>query len=147
MMRHLAALALALSAATFAPAPASAADTHVKLTLDGRPVDRNGMTAIKRNGVVYGDVVDLMRSFDGILTFQGKAVVVSIHGVTARFTEGSRTASIGQGAVTMPGQAFRFNGDFYVPLEIFVTQVAKAKLRMNPAKTAADIYVNANPLS
>ena len=136
--------ALALAATLLAGLPASAADRDVKLTLDGRPVDRAGGVAMLRNGVIYADVVPLIKSFDGVLTFQGNAVAVTIHGVNARFTEGSRTALINQGAVTMRGQALKINGDFYVPLDFFITRVAQAKLRVNPAQTQADIYVNAS---
>jgi hypothetical protein len=138
--------ALALGIALVAPnAPALAADRQVKLTLDGRPVDRVGGIAVVRNGVVYADVVPLVKSFDGLLTFQGNAVVVTIHGVTGRFTDGSRTALINDGAVTMRGQTFKRNGDWYVPLDTFITQIAKAKLRVNAAQTQADISVNASP--
>lgn len=139
---------LALAAALAAPnAPAFAADRQVKLTLDGRPVDRAGGVAVLHNGVVYADVVPLVKSFDGLLTFQGSAVVVTINGITGRFTTGSRTALIADGAVTMRGQTFMLNGDMYVPLDTFVTQIAKAKVRVNPARTQADILVNANPAS
>jgi hypothetical protein len=141
MTRPIAALAAALM--LFAAVPASAADRAVKLTLDGRPVDRAGGVAVLHNGVLYANVVPLVKSFDGLLTFQGKAVVVTINGVTGRFTEGSRTALINDGAVTMPGQTFKRDGDLYVPLDVFVTQIAKAKLRTNPARTQADIFVNA----
>ena len=139
--------ALALGIALLAPSgSALAADRQVKLTLDGRPVDRGGgVVAVVRNGVVYADVVPLVKSFDGLLTFQGNAVVVTIHGVTGRFTDGSRTALINGGAVTMRGQTFKRNGDWYVPLDTFITQVAKAKVRVNPAQTQADISVNASP--
>jgi len=144
---HRVLVALALGLALLAPsAPAVAADRQVKLTLDGRPVDRAGGIAVLHNGIVYADVVPLVKSFDGLLTFQGNAVVVTIHGVTGRFTEGSRTALINDGAVTMPGQTFKLNGDWYVPLATFVTQIAKAKLRTNPARTQADIFVN-SPLT
>ncbi|HTD33500.1 MAG TPA: stalk domain-containing protein [Candidatus Elarobacter sp.] len=142
MTRLLAALAAAATLA-FTAVPASAADRTVKLTLDGRPVDRAGGVAVLHNGVVYANVVPLVKSFDGLLTFQGTAVVVTINGVTGRFTEGSRTALINDGAVTMPGQTFKRDGDLYVPLATFVTQIAKAKLRTNPARTQADIFVNA----
>jgi len=141
-------LALFAAIVLVAPcAPAYAADRQVKLTLDGRPVDRAGGVAIVRNGVVYADVVPLVKSFDGLLTFQGNAVVVSIKGVTGRFTDGSRTALINDGAVTMRGQTFKLNGDWYVPLDTFVTKVAKAQVRVNPAQTQADIIVNASPTS
>ncbi|HEY0396530.1 MAG TPA: stalk domain-containing protein [Candidatus Elarobacter sp.] len=143
MKRLLTALAAALM--LLSAAPASAADRTVKLTLDGRPVDKAGGIAVLRNGVVYADVVPLVKSFDGLLTFQGNAVVVTINGVTGRFTDGSRTALINDGAVTMPGQTFKRDGDWYVPLEIFITRIARAKVRMNPARTQADISVNASP--
>ena len=138
--------ALALTLALAAPlAPARAADATVALTLDGRPVDTRGPSAMRHGGIVYGNVVNLVKSFDGLLTFQGNAVVVTIHGVTGRFTEGSRTALINDGAVTMRGQTFKRNGDWYVPLDTFVINVAKAKVRVNGAQTQADISVNANP--
>ena len=137
--------ALTLGFALLAPlTSALAADREVKLTLDGRAVDRAGGVALVRNGVVYADVVPLVKSFDGLLTFQGNAVVVTIHGITGRFTDGSRTVLINDGAVTMRGQTFRRNGDFYVPLETFITQIAKAKVRVNAAQTQADISVNPN---
>ena len=141
MKRLLTALALGISLLA-AGAPAFAGDREVKLTLDGRPVDRAGGVAVMRNGVVYADVVPLIKSFDGLLTFQGKAVVVTIRGVTGRFTDGSRTALINDGAVTMKGQTFKRNGDWYVPLDTFITQIAKAKVRVNAAQTQADITVN-----
>lgn len=143
MKRFLAALLLAVAFT----GPAIAADRNVKLTLDGRPVDRQGGIALVRNGVVYADVVDLVKSFNGLLTFQGPATVVSIGSSTATFTMGSRTMKINQGAVTMRGPVFLHNGDPYVPLDTFITQVAGAKLRISPDRTKADIYVNANPLS
>jgi uncharacterized Zn-binding protein involved in type VI secretion len=138
--------ALALGIALLAPSgSALAADHQVKLTLDGRPVDRVGGVAVAHNGVIYADVVPLVKSFDGLLTFQGNAVVVTIHDVTGRFTDGSRTAVINGVAVTMRGQTFKRNGDWYVPLDTFITQIAKAKLHVNPAQTQADIAVNASP--
>jgi len=137
-------LALILAGSSF---PAFAADRAVKLTLDGRPVDRAGGVALVRNGVVYADLVDLVKSFNGLLTFQGNAVEVSIGTTVARFTIGSRTMMIDQGAVTMPGQTFQLNGDVYVPLGTFINQVAHAKLRVDPNKSHADIFVNSDPLS
>jgi copper amine oxidase-like protein len=128
-------------------APASAADKNVKLTLDGRPVDRAGGIAVAHGGVVYADVVDLVKVFNGLLTFHGNAVEVTINAVTATFTAGSRTATLQQGSATMRGQVFRRNGDFFVPLDFFITRVAGAKVQIDPAQSKADIYVNASPLS
>ena len=147
MTRLLAALLCALVLA-LGGAPASAADKNVKLTLDGRPVDRAGGVALARGGVVYANLVDLVKSFDGLLTFHGSGgVIVTINGVTATFTAGSRTAKIGEGAQTMKGQTFLRDGDLYVPLDFFVTQVAHAKVKIDPAQSRADIFVNANPVS
>lgn len=147
MTRLLAALLCALTLALGVGGPASAADKTVKLTLDGRPVDRAGGVAVARNGVVYANLVDLVKSFNGLLTFQGAGAVVSIGAVTATFTAGSRTAKVGEGAQTMRGQTFLRNGDLFVPLDFFVTQVAGAKVKIDPSLSRADIRVNANPLS
>jgi hypothetical protein len=141
--RLLAAILLVFSLA----APALAKDSPVTLTLDGRPVDRHGGVAVAHNGLVYADVVDLVKSFNGLLTFHGNAVLVTIHGTTARFTVGSRTALIDQGSVQMRGATFRRNGDIYVPLEFFITRVARAKVQIDKSLAHARIYVNANPLS
>lgn len=143
MRRLAAALLLTLSLG----APALARDTVVRLTLDGRPVDRQGGIALAHRGVVYADVVDLVKAFDGLLTFHGKTVVVTLSGTTAAFTAGSRTARLGLGAVTMRGQAFERNGDLYVPLDFFVTQVAHARLQVDRSFAHANIFVNADPLS
>lgn len=141
-MKRLAVLFTALALLAAAPA-----DRIVKLTLDGRPVDRHGDTALSHGGVVYGDLVDLVKSFDGLLTFQGKAAVVTIGGHYGRFTIGSRTAIVDQGSVTMPGRVFVRNGDYYVPLATFVRGVAHAKLTVARDGRSADIVVNANPVA
>ncbi len=143
MIRIVAAALLALALT----APVLAKDRIVHLTLDGRAVDRAGGIALVHRGIVYADVVDLVKSFDGLLIFHGAAVEVTIRSKTARFTVGSRTMQIGQGSVVMGGQAFRRNGDIYVPLEAFVTRVAGARMRTNADKTRAQIFVNANPMS
>ena len=137
--------AAAVALAVLLNAPAGAADPPVKLTLDGRPVDRAGGIALLRNGVVYADVVDLVKSFNGLLTFQGTATVVSVGASTATFTIGSRTMKINQGSIVMRGPVFVVNGDPFVPLDAFVVQVAHAKLRVSPDRRRADIIVNANP--
>ncbi|GAC1576544.1 MAG: hypothetical protein NVS3B7_09490 [Candidatus Elarobacter sp.] len=141
--RLIAALVLALSFA--APIPAFAAEKMVKLTMDGRPVDRAGGIAVSRGGVVYADLVDLVKSFNGLLTFQGDAVVVTINSRTATFTVGSRTMKLDLGAVVMRGQTFKRNGDVFVPLDAFVTRLAGAKLKVDGAQTRADIAVTAVP--
>jgi copper amine oxidase-like protein len=143
MKRILAAVFLGLALAV----PAGAADQVVRLTIDGRPVDRSGGSAIVRGGVVYGDLVDLVKSFNGLLTFQRNATVVSIRGVTATFTVGSRTMKLNQGSIVMRGPVFLRDGEPFVPLDAFVTRVANAKLRLSSDRTRADILINANPLN
>ena len=138
MIRAAAVLLLAASLA----APAGAAERIVKMTMDGRPVDRHGGIAVLRNGVVYADVVDLVKTFDGLLTFQGPATVVTIGPATATFTIGSRTMKINDGAVTMRGPVFVRHGDPYVPLDAFIAHVTTARLAINPSRTTADISVD-----
>ncbi|MDB5039947.1 MAG: hypothetical protein JWN27_673 [Candidatus Eremiobacteraeota bacterium] len=138
MIRILAALVLAVAVT----APALAADRVVRLTIDGRPVDRNGGSAVLHNGIVYADVIDLVKSFNGLVTFQGPALVVTISGVTATFTTGSRTAKVGDGSVVMRGAAFLREREMFVPLDTFVNRLTTAKVRLNRDRSQADILVN-----
>jgi hypothetical protein len=146
-MKRLAAVLVIAASLLGAAAPALATDRVVKVTLDGRPLDRAGNVALLHDGVIYTDVVKLVKAFDGLLTFQGKKVVVSIGTTTGTFTAGSRTATISDGAVTMRGAAFMRDGDLYVPLDTFVTRLANAKLRVTPGAARADIVVNTSPTS
>ena len=137
--------ALLLAFAVVSPLPAYAAEKIVQLTLDGRPVARSGVIAVLREGIVYADVIDLVKSFDGLLTLHGDAVVVSIRAKTATLTAGSRTMKINQGSIVMPGQAFKRDGEIFVPLEAFVRNVAGAKVTIDADQSHADIAVNATP--
>ena len=138
MIRILAAIVLGVALT----GPALAADRVLRLTIDGRPVDRNGGSAVMHNGIVYADVIDLVKSFNGLVTFQGPALVVTISGVTATFTNGSRTAKVGQGAVMMRGPAILREREMFVPLDTFVTRLTNAKVRLSRDRTQADILVN-----
>jgi hypothetical protein len=145
VIRRCSAVALAAVLLGAAGAPAGAADRVVRLVLDGRPVDRAGGIAVLHGGVVYADVVDLVKAFSGLLTLHGPAVWVTIGDTYAVFTNGSRTAKIDRGSIQLPGPCFMRNGDVYVPLGAFA-RVAKAQVRLNPARTEADVSVNANPI-
>jgi archaellum component FlaF (FlaF/FlaG flagellin family) len=148
MSRRLAGLVIAaMTIASFTAPVRAADDSLVKLTLDGRPVDRSSGSAVLHDGIVYGDVEDLVRSFDGILTFQRDTITVTINSVTAKFTQGSSTVTLGAASVVMPGPVITRDGENFVPLEFFITRVCAAKLRISPDKTSANIYVNSNPLS
>ena len=124
---------------------ALAADQIVHLTLDGRPVDRAGGVAMRHHGIVYADLRDLVRAFNGLVTYQGQKSVVSVGTHVATFTLGSRTMLLDQGALMMKGQPFVRNGDVYVPLDAFVRNLARARVTYSGAN--ADIRVNANPIS
>ncbi len=147
MRRPLAALALtAVLAGGVGAAPALAKDRAIHLVLDGRPLDRPGaIVAMLHDGIIYADVVDLVKAFSGLLTFHGKAVWVTVGDTYSIFTAGSRTATIDRYTVDLPGKCFMRNGDIYVPLTTFA-QVAKARVRVNAAHTQADLLVNANPI-
>jgi hypothetical protein len=115
--------------------------------MDGRPVDRAGGIAILHDGVVYADVVDLVKTFDGLVTFAGAAARIEISGHVGTFTTGMRGASVDGARVMLPGAPFMRNGDLYVPLQFFITRIASARVQFNGDRTRADIRVNSNPLS
>jgi len=138
-------LVAALAAVLLTVAPALAKDQLVKLTMDGRPVDRRGGIALLHDGVVYADSVDLVKTFDGLVTFAGTSERIEIKGHVGTFTAGMRGATVDQDHVMLPGAPFLRNGDLYVPLEFFITRIASASVRFGPGR--ADIRVNSNPLS
>ena len=136
----------ALCAVLFAATPTFAADKVITLTLDGRPVDRAGGIAVVRNGIVYADAIDLIKSFDGLLNLQQDGgAALTIRANTGYFKPGSTSATINKVRVTLPGAPFMRNGDLYVPLAAFITKIAGARVKVTPGH--ADILVNANPLS
>ncbi|MGB8267856.1 MAG: stalk domain-containing protein [Candidatus Velthaea sp.] len=143
-MKRAAALALVLCATLV---PALAKDKLVTLTLNGRSVDRAGGIALLHDGVVYADAVDLVKTFNGLVTFgPHNAARIEIRGRTGTFVPGNKTATIGTAQVAMPGAAFMRNGDLYVPLVFFISHLTGARVQLDPSRTRADIRVNSNPL-
>jgi archaellum component FlaF (FlaF/FlaG flagellin family) len=142
MTRIVATTLLALALGT----SALAADRTVHLTLDGRPVDRSDEITVLHNGIVYADLIDLVKAFNGIMSYRAPSTYVTVNGKTAVFTPGSRTMRVQRSAVPLPGAIIHRKGDLYVPLDAFATQVAGAKVRHLSA-TRADIVANANPIS
>jgi len=143
-MKRLAALALLLFASSL---PAFAADTAVSLTLDGRPVDKHGGIAVMRGGTIFVDAVDMTKSFDGLINMvRGGGATIEIRGNTGAFVPGSKTAVVNGQKLVIPAPFMR-NGDLFVPLEFFITRVAKARVRVDAAHKHADILVNASPMS
>lgn len=146
-MKRVAALFLA-GAALFAALPANAADKIVTLTLDGRPIDKRGGIAVLRGGIVYADAIDLVKTFDGLVSLhKDGSAVITIRGNTGAFAPGSRAATINKTRVPLPGAPFMRGGDLYVPLDAFITKIAGAKVHVTPSRTSADITVNFSPPS
>lgn len=133
---------LLVAAALSLPAPAAAGDAVVELTLDGRPVDRHAGAALLHHGLVFADAIDLTKCFDGFITLQRSgAATITIGPNTGTFTPGSSSATINAVETALPGAPFRVNGDLFVPLETFISDVAGASVRMSPTLRRADIRV------
>ncbi len=140
-----ASLSVAVAAALFlaAAVASDAADPIVRLTLDGRPVDRTGGIAVLHNGVVLADVVDLTKAFDGLLTFPDtKSVTVTVNGTTVRFRVGSATAVANDKPFRMRTAPIVHNGDIFVPLQTFATLGGAT---VNLTKGRADLRISVNP--
>ena len=147
MIRRTLALAAALVALA---APALAADSVVKVTLDGRPIDKQQRSvALLHDGVIFADASDMNASFNGLLTYgkDNKTVKILIGSRVGTFTVGSTTMMAGSKSVKLAGAPFHYSGDIFIPLGAFVTNVAGARLRTSADKSRADILVNANPLA
>jgi hypothetical protein len=133
---------LAVAAALSLTARAPAADSIVDLTLEGRPVDRERGVAVMHDGFVFADAIDLTRCFDGFITLlRGGAATVTIGPNTGTFTPGSPRATINTASVALPGAPFKRNGELFVPLEIFISRVAGAQVRLSRVHRSADIRV------
>jgi len=138
-------LVIALAAVLLTLAPALAKDHLVKLTMDGRAVDRIGGIALLHDGVVYADSIDLVKTFDGLVTFSGNSLKIEIRSHVGTFTAGKRRATVDGAPVMLPGAPFLRNGDLYVPLDYFIRHIAGARVRFSPGR--ADVLVNMNPRS
>jgi hypothetical protein len=136
-------VAVAAALVFAASAVAGAADSLVRLTLDGRPVDRAGGIAVLHNKVVLADVIDLTKAFDGLLTFPNRqSVTVTINGTTVRFRVGSAIAVANDKPFRMAAAPIMHNGDIFVPLQTFATL---GGARVNLSKGRADLRISVNP--
>lgn len=133
-------VALALTAPVLA-APALAQDRVVHLTFDGRPIDNDAGVAFLHRGIAYVDLVVLVKAYDGLMSWRAPSQWVTINGLTAVLTPGSRTMRVQEKKVQLPGPVLRHKGMLLVPLDAFVTSVG-GKVTHRSA-TRAEIIANA----
>jgi hypothetical protein len=138
-MKRLAVLALLLCTTAL---PAFAADSIVHLTLDGRPVDKHGGIAVMHSGTVFVDAIDMTKTFNGLVSLRaGGSATITIQGSTGAFVPGSTTAVV-NGVKTRIPAPFMRGGDLFIPLNVFITRLTHAKVRIDAARMRADILVN-----
>jgi len=137
-MRRFVAAALACYLSVAVPFPAAASDVPYGVRLDGRRLDVAGQSGLLHDGVVYVDVVRIVKGFDGLLTFApGGVVRVTIGIRTLDFRVGRRTAVLdGKMEVHFRGAPFVLRGVTYVPLGP-VAKLGTARLRIDPARHLA----------
>ena len=123
-------------------APAKAADTHVILTLDGRPISTRPSMALMRGGVLFVDAVDITRIFDGLLVFERNGVRLGLRGHNESFTIGRHVVLVDKTAVRLKAAPFEYNGDIFVPIDPIIG--ADPALRLTWVNQHhADLHVNA----
>ncbi len=132
------ALALAFSAAPVL----AAADTPYTLQLNARGIEPSPTpAALERSGVVYIDVTRATRIFDGLVSFSGDAVRLSIQHSVGDFHVGRGTARINGKQVTLPGAPFREYGTIYLPITTVVIRLGGARLHLDGKTHLAQILV------
>ncbi len=140
-LARIVALALLVSA-TMLPHATRAADSSLALTIDGRPISKNPHTALIRGGLPFVDLIDIVRTFNGLITIGAGHVGASVGKHEARFAVGDASATIDGAPVAMPAAAFRANGDLFVPLQFFLTElVPSATLRVDRTAGSANVHV------
>ena len=138
-MKRLIALALLLCSTAV---PVFAADSTVTLTLDGRPIDKHGGIAVMHSGTVFVDAIDMTKTFNGLVSLRaGGSATITIQGSTGAFVPGSTVAVVNGVKARIPAPFMR-GGDLFVPLNIFITRLTRAKVRIDVARMRADILVN-----
>src|ERR1700684_985014 len=124
MLRKIVVFCLTLVCWTgLAPSAVSAADRAYTILIDGRPMTENPKDTggLFHDGVVFVDVVELTRAYNGLVTFadHGRTMTISIGKRTATFKKGRPFAVVNGGAVKLSGPPFISEGDFYVPITAF----------------------------
>ena len=122
--------------------PARAAGDPLALTVDGRPLSHAGSVAQTRHGVAYVDLVEIVRTFDGLLSIHKADTVATIGHHEATFRANDARVKLDGATVRMPAAAFRSGGDLYVPLTFLVRGLLPgATVRIDRAHHRATIHV------
>ncbi len=117
---------------------ALAANTTVKLTLDGRPVAASGVVALNHNGVVFADMILLNKTFSGLMSIKGKTYSTVVRGHSVVFTANSQVAVFQGRKLRVPGAPFLLNNSLYVPLAAFARGIG-VQVRIDPSHKNAEI--------
>ena len=117
---------------------ALAANTTVKLTLDGRPVAANGVVALNHNGVVFADMILLNKTFSGLMSIKGKTYSTVVRGHSVVFTANSQVAVFQGRKLRLPAAPFLHNNSLYLPLAAFGRAIG-VPVRIDPSHATADI--------
>lgn len=127
----------------------AAADVPYTLQLNARGMlPSSTPDALERNGVVYIDVARATRIFDGLVTYSGDSVRLSIQHSVGDFHIGRPSARLSGATVTLPGPPFREYRTVYVPISTVVVRLAGARLRLDRQAHVAQILVgSARPRS
>lgn len=119
--------------------PAIAADRSLAITIDGRPVSRNGTVAVLRRNVAYADLIELVRSYGGVVSISPAGASVTVRSRNATFVSGSASVSVDKTLDSMPERAFTANGTLFVPLQYFVTRIVGGTVRIDARAATARI--------
>ena len=117
---------------------ALAANTTVKLTLDGRPVAASGVAALNHDGVVFADMILLNKTFSGLMSIKGRTYSTVVRGNSVAFTANSRVAVFQGRKLRLPAAPFLLNNSLYVPLAAFGRAIG-VPIRIDRSHTTADI--------
>jgi|GEM_PF-1867207 len=139
MIQRLFSLFCAVVLALGIAAPARAGDRVVNLTLDGRPLAAKGVVvAVAHGGVVFADMIALNKTFNGLMSINGKTYRTVVRGHSVAFTVGSRQAVYQGRRVLLPAAPYLINQSLFVPLTSFGRGIG-TRVHVDLADATADI--------
>jgi hypothetical protein len=120
----------------------AAADVPYTLELNARGMlPSKTPDALERSGVVFIDAARATRIFDGLVTYSGDALHLTIQHASGDFHVGRTAARVSGAQVTLPGAPFRAYGTIYLPISTVVVRLAGARLRLDRQAHVAQIVV------